>query len=150
MNRDELRSGATAGVLAAGATSGALIALGRRTGTVARPFNVVASHLLGPRAADSFGFVPGITLTGVAVHVALTTALGVAILAIVRRGLAPLWPASVALSLLCCLVSIGIARRGSPSLAQLLPVGDLVVYFIVLTVSLVLGIRFALPSSATR
>jgi hypothetical protein len=148
VNRDELSSGAAVGILAAASTSGALIALGKRTGTVVRPFNVIASHLLGPRAADSFGFVSRITLPGVAVHVVVTTLLGVVILAIVRRRLAPVWVASAAGSMLCCLVSIGIARRGSPSLAQLFSVGDLAVYFVVLALSLAVGIRFALPSPA--
>jgi hypothetical protein len=148
VNRDELRSGAAVGILAAASTSGALIALGKRTGTVVRPFNVIASRLLGPPAADAFGFVSRITLTGVVVHVVVTTLLGVAILAIVRRRLAPGWLASSAGSLLCCLVSIGIARRGAPSLAQLFSVGDLAVYFAALALSLAIGIRFALPTPA--
>jgi hypothetical protein len=148
VNREEFSSGAAAGILAAASTSGALIALGKRTGTAARPFNVVASHLLGARAADAFGFVPRITLTGIAAHVVATTLLGVVILRIVRRRLAPIWLASAGASLLCCLVSIGIARRGNPSVAQLFPVGDLAVYFVVLALSLAIGIRFALPSAA--
>jgi hypothetical protein len=145
VNRDELSSGSTAGILAAASTGGALIALGKRTGTAVRPFNVIASHLLGARAADSFGFVPRITLTGVALHVFVTTLLGVLILGIVKRRLAPAWLASAGTALLCCLVSIGLARRGDPSLAQLFSVGDLAVYFLVLAVSLVLGVRFAVP-----
>jgi hypothetical protein len=150
VNRDELRSGATAGLLAAGATAGALIALGKRSGAASRPFNIIASHLLGPRVAESFGWNPAVTLTGVVLHITLTTALGVAVLAIVRRKLASLWVASFGLSLLSSLVSVGIARRGLPSLAEVFPVGDLVVYFITLAIALVAGIRFALPSSAAR
>ena len=148
MNRDELRSGATAGVLAAASTTGALIALGKRTGTAARPFNVIASHLLGSQAADAFGFVPHITLAGVGIHVVLTTLLGVVLLGIVRLRPFPPWLASAAISLLCCLISVGIARRGSPSLARLFSVGDLAVYFVALALSLAMGIRFALPPSA--
>ena len=144
MNRDELRSGAIAGALAAASTSGALIALGKRTGTVARPFNVIASHLLGPGAADSFVFVPRITLIGIAVHLVLTTLLGILILEIVKRRLSSLWVATAGISLLCGLVSIGVARRGAPSLAQLFSLGDLVVYFVVLALSLAVGTRFAL------
>ena len=137
-----------AGLLAAASTSGALVALGRRAATAARPFNIIASHLLGFRAADAYGFVPRITLTGVALHVVATTLLGVVILRIVRQQRAPIWLASVGVSLLWCLVSIGIARRGSPSVAQLFAVGDLAVYFVVLALSLAIGIRFALPALA--
>lgn len=149
MNRDELSSGATAGALAAASTSGALIALGKRTATAATPFNVIASHLIGSRAADVTGFVPHVTLTGVAVHVVVTTLLGATIAGIVRRRLAPLWFASIAVSLLCCLVSIGIARRGGASLAQLFSVGNLAVYFLVLSLSLAAGMRFAPSPRAT-
>ena len=146
MNRDELSSGSTAGILAAASTGGALIALGKRTGTAVRPFNIIASHLLGAPAGDAFGFVPRITLTGVALHVVFTTLLGVLILEIVKRRLAPAWLAGAGVSLFCCLVSIGLARRGDPSLAQLFSLGDLTVYFLVLAVSLVVGMRFARPS----
>jgi hypothetical protein len=149
VNRDELRSGAMTGMLAAASTSGALIALGKRTATAATPFNVIASHLLGSRAADVTGFVPGITLTGVAVHVVVTTLLGASIVGIVSRRLAPLWFASAAISLLCCLLSIGIARRGGASLAQLFSLGNLTVYFLVLALSLAVGMRLAPPSPAT-
>ena len=135
-------------MVAASATTGTLIAVGKRASTVARPFNVVASHLLGPRAADSFGFVPRITLTGVAIHLGLTTALGIVILVLVRTRRSSLWLTSAGASLMCGLVSVGLARRGIPSLAQLFPLGDLLVYYLVLALSLVVGIRFALPSSA--
>jgi hypothetical protein len=145
VNRDELRSGAAAGVLAAAATAGTLIAIGRRVGTGARPFNIIASHALGSRAAEVFGFVPAITLTGVALHVGLTTVLGIVSLATVRLRLSPAWLTAGALSLVCCLVSIGVARRGGLSLAALFPAGDLLVYYLVLAVALVAGIRFALP-----
>ncbi len=148
MNRGELSSGWAAGVLVAASTSGALIALGKRTATASTPFNVIASHLLGSPAADVTGFVPHITLTGVAVHVGVTTLLGASIVGIVRRRFAPLWFASAAVSLLCCLVSIGIARRGGASLAQLFSVGNLAVYFFVLAISLAVGTRFAAPPRA--
>ena len=150
MNRDELSSGAVAGVLVAASTSGALIALGKRTATASTPFNVIASHLLGSRAADVTGFVPHITLTGVGVHVVVTALLGASIVEIVRRRLAPLGVASAAVSLLCCLVSIGIARRGGASLAQLFSVGNLAVYFIVLALSFAMATRFAPSRRATN
>jgi hypothetical protein len=148
VNRHELRSGTAAGFLAAAATTGALIAIGRRTGTGARPFNIIASHALGSRAADAFGFVPLVTLTGVALHLALTTLLGIICLGIVRSRLSPAWLTAAGLSLLCGLVSVGMARRGGMSLAALLSAGDLLLYYLVLAVSLVAGIRFALPTSA--
>src|ERR1044071_9734816 len=71
VNRVDLRVGIAAGLLGATATSGALIAIGSRAATVARPFNAIAGHVLGVRGSDAFGFVPRITITGIALHVIL-------------------------------------------------------------------------------
>jgi hypothetical protein len=141
--RNGLRAGVTAGFLAATATAGTLIAVGRRTSTAARPFNVIASHLLGASRADAWGFVAGVTIAGIAVHVVLTSLLGVIVGEIVGRRLAPLWATATAASLMSALVSIGIARRGGNSLAAILPLGDLLVFYVTLALALVVGIRFA-------
>jgi hypothetical protein len=148
VNRDELRSGALAGFLSAAATGGALIAIGRRMGTGSRPFNIIAAHALGARAAEVLGFVPLVTLTGVLLHAVVTTMLGVLGFSIVRVRLSPAWLVATGLSLLSGLVSIGIARRGGTSLASIFPAGDLVVYHLILAASLVAGIRFSLPNLA--
>ena len=150
MNRDEVISGARAGLLAAASTAGALVAIGGRTATASRPFNIIASHLLGPTAADMFGFVPRVTLVGLAIHAILTAIVGVIILGVVRRGLAPLWLTTTGAAVLCALLSIGIARRGGLSLAELFPIGDVLVYYLILGLSLGVGIRVALPPAATR
>lgn len=150
MNRDEVISGARAGLLAAASTAGALVALGGRSATAARPFNILASHLLGPAAADVFGFVPWITLVGLAIHVVLSALVGVFIIGIVCRRLAPLWLATTGTVVLCALLSTGIARRGGLSLAELFPLGDVLVYYLILGLSLGIGIRFSLPPAATR
>ncbi|MEO5568129.1 MAG: hypothetical protein ABIR92_06540, partial [Gemmatimonadaceae bacterium] len=131
------------GILAATATSGALIAIVSRTTTAARPFNMIAAHLVGAQRADAFGFVPVVTIPGIALHVLLVTLAGIAVAMVARRRLAPAWLASITLALISALVSIGIARRGGSSLAELLTVGDLLLFHVVLAVSLTLGIRFA-------
>jgi hypothetical protein len=143
VNRDDLRAGIPAGFLAATATAGALIAIGSRSSTAAKPFNVIASHLLGASRADVSGFVAGITIPGIALHIVLTTILGILVVVIVRRRLAPLWLTAISAALLCALVSAGIARRGGTSLAQILTLGDLLIFYLVLGASLALGIRFA-------
>ena len=142
--RDDLRKGGAAGFLAATATAGALVAIGMRTGDAARPFNAIAAHLVGGLRADVVGFVPGVTIAGIALHFVLTTALGVLVAAIVGRRLAPGWLTAMAAALLAGLVSVGIARRGGYSLAQLLSVGDLLLFYTTLAVSLAIGIRFSL------
>jgi hypothetical protein len=145
---DDLRAGAPPGVLAATATAGALIAIGMRTTTAARPFNTIASHLLGGSRADVWGFVPEVTIVGIVSHLTMTTMLGIVVATVVRRRLAPLWAAALAATLLSALVSIGVARRGGTSLAQLLPLGDLLLFYVTLAASLVVGMRFAFPPAA--
>ena len=142
-HRVDLRVGISAGLLGATATSGALIAVGSRAATVARPFNAIAGHLLGVQRSDAIGFVPRITITGVALHVALLTVAGIVVAIIARRRVAPAWVASLALATLSALVSVGIARRGGSSLARVLPVGDLILFYMVVAVSLAVGIRLA-------
>lgn len=143
MNRGDLRVGISAGLLAATATSGALVAIGSRAATIARPFNTIAGHLVGVRGSDAFGFIPTITILGIAIHVLLVTLGGIAVAFIARRRIAPGWAAAAALSTLSALVSIGIARRGGASLARILPLGDLVLFYAIVALSLVLGIRLA-------
>ena len=149
MNRDDLRVGVSAGIIAATATAGALIAIGSRASTAARPFNVIAGHLLGARTAEVYGFVSSVTVPGVILHVILTTAMGVAVAWVARRRTMPPWLAATILATLAALVSVGIARRGGSSLAGLLAVGDLLVFYIILAASLAMGIRFAFFDRAT-
>lgn len=143
MNRDDLRVGVSAGIIAATATTGALIAIGSRATTAARPFNTIAGHLIGAHNAAVPAFVPSVTITGIALHVLLSTLAGIAVALVARRGFAPGWVASVAVTLFAALVSIGIARRGGSSLAALLPVGDLILFYFTLAASLAIALRFA-------
>jgi hypothetical protein len=149
VNRVDLRVGLSAGLLTATATAGALIAIGHRAATVARPFNAIAGHLLGVQKSDAYGFVPGITIPGIAIHVLLSTLAGVAVVMVARRRFAPAWLASVAVATLSALVSVGIARRGGSSLARVLAMGDLVLFYIVFAAALALGIRLAFFERAT-
>ena len=93
--------------------------------------------------SDAFGFVPGVTILGIALHVLLVTLAGVAVASVARRRLAPAWAAALALSTLSALVSAGIARRGGSSLARVLPVGDLILFYLLLAATLTIGIRIA-------
>ena len=143
MNRVDLRVGISAGLLTATASAGALVVMGSRAATMARPFNTIAAHVLGASRSDALGFVPSITLTGIVVHVLLMTLAGVVVAVVARRRIVPAWTAALALSLLSLLVSIGMARRGGASLARVLPLGDLLVFHLIVAVSLTIGIRLA-------
>jgi hypothetical protein len=71
------------------------------------------------------------------------TLAGVVVAVVARRRIVPAWTAALALSLLSLLVSIGMARRGGASLARVLPLGDLLVFHLIVAVSLTIGIRLA-------
>lgn len=110
---------------------------------MARPFNAIAGHLLGVQRGDALEFIPTVTITGIALHIALVTLAGIAVAGIARRRIAPGWLVSATLAVLSALVSIGIARRGGSSLARVLPLGDLISYYLVLGITLAVGIRLA-------
>ena len=133
-----------AGSIAAAATTGALVGLGRRDATPVRVFNAVGAHVIRPSSIEGFRFGPG-TVAGILFHLVVTAALGVVLVYLTRDRRLPVWPATTGLAVLCALVSIGLARRSLPSLALILPVGDLIAYYVVLTISLAVGIRFAFP-----
>jgi hypothetical protein len=149
VNRDDLRVGVSAGILAATATAGALIAIGNRASTPARPFNMIAGHLTGSESGDVYGFTLADTLTGVAIHIVLCVIAGIAVAFVARRRLAPAWAAALLISTLAALVSVGIARRGGVSLARLLAIGDLLLFYLVLAIALVVGTRLAFFSGTS-
>jgi hypothetical protein len=143
VNRDDLRVGVSTGLLAATASAGALIVIGSRSATVARPFNAIAGHVLGASRVAVYGFVPSVTITGVFLHVLLVTLAGVVVAVVARRGFAPAWAAAGAIATLAGLVSVGVARRGGSSLAGVLPIGDLLSFYVLLALALVVGMRLA-------
>src|SRR5688572_11776218 len=110
---------------------------------------MIAGHLMGAGSGDAFGFVAGTTLTGVAIHVMLTVLAGIVVAIVARRGIAPAWIAALLICTLAALVSIGIARRGGASLARLLAIGDLLLFYISLAAALVIGTRLAFFSRTT-
>lgn len=150
MKRVDLRIGISSRLLTATASAGALVVMGSRAATMARPFNTIAGHVLGPSRSDALGFVPSITLTGIAVHVLLTTLAALAVTVVARRRIAPAWVAAGALSILSLLLSIGIARRGGASLARVLPLGDLLIFHLIVAISITIGIRLAFFERETR
>ena len=66
-----LWQGILTGALAAAATAGTLLGFGLQQGMPARPFNAVASLLLGDRARGIWGFHPVVTVVGLVAQGAL-------------------------------------------------------------------------------
>ncbi len=140
-----LSQGILTGALAAAATAGALLGFGLQQGTPARPFNAIASFLLGDRAHGIWGFHLVVTVVGVIVLVAVTLGWGVlfARLAGGMRGLRLAGTALVvAAAALIVNVLIATRLRGA-YVSDVLAPAQVVALHLVLGVALAAGMRLA-------
>jgi hypothetical protein len=140
-----LTRGILAGAVAAAATAGTLLGFGIQQGTPARPFNAVASLILGDRADRIWGFHPVVTVVGVIVHVMLTFGWGLlfARLAGGMRGVrlagAALGIAVTALGVDALIVTQVLGAHVSDVLAP----AQVIALHMVLGVALAVGMRLA-------
>jgi len=126
------------GCVVAAATTGALIAMGRRIGSVGFPFASVAEIVFRSSvfAVDSRSVVTGLLLH--ALFVVLWTILALQL----ARGLGALL-AAVLTATTQFVVSWIVAWWTGSGLASALVLGDRLVYAVVLACALVVGMRFA-------
>jgi hypothetical protein len=132
------------GLIVAGATTGALIAIGHRLGSTGLAFSAIAAALLRRHATTS---TPSLVVVGVGLHVVLTlcwTALFVSLVQL--RRLKPI-TAALLVAVLANALSWLIARTTGGGLASVLPLGDRIVFAVVFAASLAIGIRFAFSTS---
>lgn len=153
VTRVDPAAGARAGVVAASAGAGALIAFGLRQGLPARPFNAIGIVLLGDRARGVLGFDPLTSTTGALVFVAFCIVAGVFLSlivgAVLRRASGELrsLPAFLlALAVMLCMLAIVV--RAAPDIVGVQPAAalsvtqGLVVTFL-LSIGFVSGMRLA-------
>jgi hypothetical protein len=143
--RGRLAQGILTGALAAAATAGTLLGFGLRQGTPARPFNTVASLLLGDRAQGIWGFHPVVTAVGVIVLLTLTLGWGVlfARLAGGMRGWRLAGAAMVVAGAALALDVFVATRLRSGNLSEALAPAQVIAVHIVLGVALGVGMRLA-------
>lgn len=137
--------GVLAGTLAAAATAGALLGFGVQQGTPARPFNAVASLILGDRAEGIWGFHPVVTVVGVIVLVTVTLGWGLlfARLAGGTRGLR-LAGAAAIVTVAALAVHVVIATRLlGANVSDVLAPAQVIALHLVLGVALGVGMRLA-------
>jgi hypothetical protein len=140
-------TGFVVGALAACATGGALVGFGQRLGTPSHPFNAISRLVLGARAEGVWGFVPSVTLTGVALHVTVMLVWGAvyARLARPRRGVARL-ALAVAVGAAALLVDLLLVERVlHAGVSGVLSPVQVAAVHLVLAVALALGMRLASP-----
>lgn len=134
--------GIATGLVAAAATGGALVGLGLRFGTPARPFNALAAYLLGPAVQALWQFSI-VTVVGLLVHVVVSCLCGLAFVALVERSGGGELGWAILVSVVTFGVSWLVAAWLGIGLATLLAIGDRLVLAVVLAASLPLGMRLA-------
>jgi hypothetical protein len=140
-----LEQGILTGTLAAAATAGALLGFGIQQGMPARPFNAIASLLLGDRAHGIWGFHPVVTLVGLLTLVVLALGWGL-LFARLARGLRG-WRFVVAAALVAgvaLLIHVVIASRiEATNISDVLVPAQVIALHFVLGVALAVGMRLA-------
>jgi hypothetical protein len=133
-------TGVIVGGVAAAATTGALIAMGHRMGSAAIPFAAISATLF--RRTPASGAV-GLVFTGIVLHVTATFVWSVVFVWLVERLR---WSSIVAAAFIGVahfVLSWLVAWGTGEGLASILPLGDRIVFALILTASLVVGMRFA-------
>jgi hypothetical protein len=121
------------GAIAAAATAGALIAMGHRAGGAGSVFAAIAS-VLGRSGGNVF--------VGVVVHTALIFVWSAICVWLATRLRSQLFAAAV-VAIANFLLATLVASSSGRGLASELTLGDRLIYAVVLTASLIVGMRYA-------
>jgi hypothetical protein len=145
LEQGTLAQGILTGALAAAAIAGTLLGFGIQQGTPARPFNAIASLLLGDRAQGIWGFHSVVTLVGVIVLVTLTFAWGV-LFARLAGGMRGWRLAGVAVAVAAAALALDVSvvtRLRGANVSDVLAPAQVVLLHIVLAIALGVGMRLA-------
>jgi hypothetical protein len=138
-----MAAGVIVGGITAAATTGALIAIGRRLGSAGIPFAAISAALFHRTAA---GGEVGLVFTGFVLHVTLMFILAFVCVWLVERLAFSRPVAAVLVALGELALSWLIAWSRGAGMATILPLGDRIVLAVVIAIALVVGMRFALPA----
>ena len=145
MLRERLSEGIRTGVVAAAATIGVLIGFGIARGAPLRPLNSIAHAAFGTRAYLMEGFDPVLTSVAVTVHLLSIVLWGIifALVAARLRG-AALLLGSLVLAVVAYIVDqLLISERLKPGFETALSTPEITVVYLVLALSLALGLHAA-------
>jgi hypothetical protein len=145
LQQGTLTQGILTGALAAAATAGALLGFGIQQGMPARPFNAVASLLLGDRADGIWGFHPVVTVVGVLAHVALSFGWGL-LFARFAGGMRGLRLAAAALVVAAGALAVNrliVTQILGANVSDVLAPAQVIALHVVLGVALAVGMRLA-------
>jgi hypothetical protein len=146
VQRNPIPPGIIAGAVAASATAGALVAMGRRLGSGGLAFSAIASVFAGaPFVRVSTGSV----VAGIVLHFLVTVAWGIAFVILAEQWRGRSIAAALIVAIVAFVISSLLARVAGRGLAVILPIGDRLILYLVFAAALVLGMRFALPARET-
>jgi hypothetical protein len=132
------------GGVAAAATTGALIAMGHRMSSAAVPFAAISAIIFRRSAASG---AVGLVFTGIVLHLTAMFVWSVVCVWLVERLRWSSIVAAVFIGAANFALSWLVAWGTGEGLASILPLGDRIVFALILTVALVVGMRFAFLSS---
>lgn len=128
----------------ASATAGALIALGHRAGGAGLPFAATGAALLH-RTPSNGDFA--LVVTGVSLHVAMMLLWSALFVWLVEHTLLGAFVTALLIAIGHFVVSWAVASSTGAGMASILPLGDRLVFAVVLFIALVSGMRLAFSSS---
>lgn len=126
--------------MASAATTGALIAIGHRLGSIGVPFAEIGAALFHRTASGSEA---GLIFTGFVLHVVMMMLWSAVFVWLMRSVRWRAWIAATAVAIGSMLLSWLIASSTGRGIATALALGDRILVAIVLAISLVVGMRFA-------
>lgn len=137
--------GLLTGTLAAAATAGALLGFGIQQGMPARPFNAIASLILGDRAAGIWGFHPVVTVVGVLLHAAVSLGWGVLFARLVggMRGWRLIIAAAAVAAAALAVNVLVVTRILGANVSDVLAPPRVISLHVVLGIALAMGMRLA-------
>ena len=127
-------------VITAAATIGALVGMGRRAGAAGLPFAAIGAVLTHemPRAGAT-----AMVVTGLMLHVIGMFIWSAIFVRLAQHVFAKDWIAALVTAVTQMIVSWFVAWTTATGVASVLPLGDRLVFVVVLTVALVVGMRLA-------
>jgi hypothetical protein len=152
VTREDVGLGIRAGVVAAAATLGALLAFGLARGAPFQPINAVAHTIIGARAFLTTGWSGPVTLTALVVHLMSLCVWGV-LFALVSRRLCGWWLlfAAIAFSGVAYITDCYLApERLRPGFESVLSRGELGVVYFTLALALATMMQLQRTPDATE
>jgi hypothetical protein len=146
VRRTPILPGIIVGAVAASATAGALIAMGRRVGSAALPFSAIGSILGGGQFVR---VTPGNVVAGIVAHVVASIGWGLVFAFLVERWRGRTIAAALVVAIAAFCFSLLLGRIAGRGIAIVLTTGDRVILSLVFACALALGMRFAFPARET-